>query len=180
MKYSVFGKYAFLGLAAMGLTLSACSANSTPYQAISDTSRYGYSEQRIEGDRYQVRFAGNSLTDRETVETFLLYRAAELTLTQGYDFFHVVNRDTDEETRYRGNAYDSHYGMHYRYYHPAYGWYGWRDPFWDDINMREISRYEAFGEIVMGHGAKPNDPNAYDARSVVENLGPRVRQPSTR
>lgn len=172
-------KYAGLGLVAMATALSACSASSTPYQAISDQSRYGYDQQRIENDRYQVRFAGNSLTDRETVETFLLYRAAELTLSEGYDFFHVVTRDTDEETRYRGSSgYHSRFGMHYRYYHPAYGWYGWRDPFWDDINMREISRYEALGEIVMGRGEKPNDPNAYDARQVVENLGPRVRRPA--
>ena len=30
-------------------------------------------------DRWKVSFSGNSLTDRNTVETYLLYRAAELT-----------------------------------------------------------------------------------------------------
>jgi hypothetical protein len=44
-----------------------------------DSSSRGYSEQQIENNRFRVQFAGNSLTDRKTVETYLLYRAAELT-----------------------------------------------------------------------------------------------------
>jgi hypothetical protein len=41
--------------------------------------------------------------------------------------------------------------------------------------VREIDRFEASAEIVMGRGAKPaGDPNAFDAREVIQNLGPRV------
>ena len=44
---------------------------------------YGFSEQRIEDDRYRITFRGNSSTSRETVENSLLYRAAELTVQTG-------------------------------------------------------------------------------------------------
>ncbi len=40
-------------------------------------------------------------TDRETVENYLLYRAAELTLQNGFDAFTVVNRDIDKDSRTR-------------------------------------------------------------------------------
>lgn len=165
---------AILGAA---LVLGAC-AQSTPYQP-ADGSRYGYEEQRIESDRYLVTFTGNSLTDRRTVETFLLYRAAELTLEQGYDYFTVVRRETDEESRIVGTGRDYYDRFHvrYRYFHPYYGWHGWRDPFWDDISLREINRYEAIAEIVMGRGEAPDDPDAFDARQVVGNLRDEVRTP---
>jgi hypothetical protein len=43
------------------------------------------------------------------------------------------------------------------------------------MDVREIERYEATAEIVVGNGPKPaGDPNAFDAREVVDNLGPRL------
>ena len=39
-----------------------------------------------------------------------------------------------------------------------------------------MDRYEASAEIVMGRGPKPaGDPNTFDAREVIDNIGPRVR-----
>src|SRR3546814_6915077 len=62
-------------------------------------NRTGFSEQRIESNRYMVSFSGNSLTSRETVERYLLFRAAELTVQQGFDHFILVDRNTDRKTR---------------------------------------------------------------------------------
>ena len=69
--------------------------------------------------------------------------------------------------------------VNYRYFHPAYGWYGVRDPFWDDRHYREVTRYEANAEIVMGRGIAPDDRTAFDAREVVANLGPTIVRPAT-
>lgn len=173
MRRAVRAVIAAAGLAG-GLVLAAC-AGPTPYQAALE-SGYGYAEQRVERDRFLVSFSGNALTDRETVETFLLYRAAELTLQENYDYFTVVRRDTESETR----IYDtglSRFDVRYRYYHPIYGWYGWRDPFWDDVDLRESTRYEAMAEIVLGRGETPDDPDAFDAREVVDNLEDQVVRP---
>ena len=64
----------FLFAAAAGL-LAAC-ATQTPYQSASTERAYGFQEQWIEDNRVRITFRGNTLTDRETVETYLLYRAA--------------------------------------------------------------------------------------------------------
>ena len=159
--------------------LSAC-ATPTPYQPAIGAA-YGFQETAIESDRYLVSFSGNSLTQRETVETYLLFRAAELTLERGFDHFTIVRRDTDASRRFvgTGDPYRSRYGFGYRYYHPIYGWYGWRDPFWDDVSVREVTRYEAQAEIVFGRGAAPNDPDAFDAADVRRNLGPNIVRPET-
>lgn len=42
------------------------------------------SETRLAADHFRVTFVGNSFTSRERVEASLLYRAAELTLQEGF------------------------------------------------------------------------------------------------
>lgn len=79
------------------LLVGACATGPTPYQLRSADGEHGYSDQALERDRVRVVFRGNFLTTRETVENYLLYRAAELTLQRGYRFFvptlHDVERD---------------------------------------------------------------------------------------
>jgi hypothetical protein len=159
------------------LVLAAC-ATPTPYQAATADATYGYSETPIEANRLRIAFKGNSLTDRETVENYLLFRAAEATLAAGYDHFLVADRATDANRRYSSvGPTRPYYGAFFPYW-SYYGPFGWRpayDPFWDDITLREVTRYEASAEILMAKGAKPaGDANAFDAREVVANLGPRI------
>ena len=73
--------------------LGACARDPTPYQPAVDG--YGYSEQRIENNRFWVTFEGNDFTKADTVQKYLLYHAAELTLNYGYDYFTVVDRNMD-------------------------------------------------------------------------------------
>src|SRR3546814_20663236 len=54
----------------------------------------------IENNRFRINFAGNSDTPKQTVETYLLFRAAELTLKSGYDYFVFASDSTDASTRY--------------------------------------------------------------------------------
>jgi hypothetical protein len=179
---------------ALTATLAAC-ATPTPYRPATGSgySRTGYSEQQIEPDRFQVMFSGNSVTSRETVERYLLYRSAQLTLEQGYDHFVLANRDTDKQSRTVVNDWGGgfgafgggfgYWGPRWRFGGPRWGygaWSPWYDPFWDrQIDVRTIDKYEAMAEIVMGKGPKPKtDVRAFDARSVIDSLGPTVRMPT--
>ena len=152
-------------------------------------SRFGYSEQRVDADRYRVSFSGNSVTSRDQVEMALLLRAAEVTPENGYDWFATVNRATDRDVRLQSrpdpfyfDRYSPFWGPSWRYYRRGY-WSPWSDPFGRDsfgrdFDVQEIDRFEASAEVVMGRGAKPaNDPNAFDAREVISNIGPRVTRP---
>lgn len=190
-----------LAALAAATALSGCMT-ATPYRPATGAgeNRTGYSDEQIESNRFRISFAGNSLTARETVERYLLYRAAELTLQQGYDHFVLANRDTERrtETRAVGGAWGGgawgpgggpwgYWSPYWRYYRPQWGWRTW-DPFFDDpfwnargFDYRTINRYEAMAEIVMGKGPKPADNvRAFDARDVVDRLGKSIQMPATR
>lgn len=184
-------------------SLGAC-ATATPYQAAQEGQR-GYQNQQIESNRWQISFSGNSLTDRQTVETYLLYRAAELTVQQGFDHFRVVQKETEASRTlmpigfgpdpfYSGFACDFAFygrGGHRLRGHPR-GFsrasfnrgfnspFGYRDPFWNGggaYDYREIVRYEATSEIIMGQGPKPNDPAYFTASEVQANLSGTIVRP---
>ena len=179
-----------VAVAAATLTLAGCESATTYHPATGHGfNREGFSEQRIEANRFMVSFAGNSVTSRDTVERYLLYRAAELTVQNGYDWFELVDRNTDRKTRtyvsdpFRPGPW-GYWGVSWRYHRPGFGW-GFYDPFWGDpwgpVDVNTIDKYDAHAEIVMGHGERPSgDVHAFDARDVIQNLGPTIVMPGTR
>ncbi|HEU4958925.1 MAG TPA: hypothetical protein VFT56_00830 [Sphingomonas sp.] len=174
--------------AAATLMLAGCQT-ATTYHPVTGHGFYreGYSDQRIEANRYMVTFSGNSVTSRDTVERYLLYRAAELTLQNGYDWFQLVDRDTDRKTRtyvtdrFRPGPW-GYWGVTWRFHRPGFGW-GFYDPFWGDpwerdFDIDTIDKYEAHAEVVLGRGAPPRDDvRAFDAHEVIRNLGPTIVMP---
>ncbi len=188
-------KAGFLGFIA---ALAVCCSQATPYQpeSVSSAVRGGYSHQQIAPDLFRVRFHGNELTSRETVEAYLLYHAAEVTLEQGGDWFKIIDRETEHTiTRERrlDPLYRPWYGPGYSYWLPYWsyrfqggGWLFWdpwhADVFWADrLNGREVEEFEATAEIIIGHGPVPqNDPRAYGARQVIADIGPKVVRPRER
>lgn len=165
------------GAIAAALGLAAC-ATPTPYQPV-QRGTGGFSELKISSDRYRVTFQGNASTDRETVERYLLYRAAERTLDSGYDWFMLSGRATDAQRR-------SIASPGFQSWAPEWYYLGrgqWvmvprADPFWRDYDRTEITQFRASAEILLGKGPKPvNDPGAFDAREVQANLAPTIVRP---
>ncbi|MEJ0026521.1 MAG: hypothetical protein WDN01_10875 [Rhizomicrobium sp.] len=176
----------FAFVIAAGLGLAACTT-ATPYQPESadHPSAGGYSEQQIESDRWKVEFSGNSLTSRDTVERYLMFRSAQLTVQQGYDWYEAVDRHTDKKTSYFSDP-DPYFAGWPGGYWNVYGGrrFGWASGYWGSaalapIDVQEISRYTATVEITMGHGAKPDDPHAYAAADVISHLQGSIKYPST-
>jgi hypothetical protein len=184
-----------LGAIASGALLLAGCATETAYRPATGTgfARVGYSDHQIEPNRFEVTFSGNSYTSRETVEKYLLYRAAELTVQQGGDYFIMVDRNTDHSSRtyttpgfggpYGYGAWGGYWGPSWRYYGRGFGWRSWDpffgDPFWDrSVDVQTVDKYEATAEIIVGHGPKPKDNvRAFDARAVIDHIGPSVVMP---
>lgn len=165
----MFHKLALVIAALAGL--SACTLP-TLYQPAA--GGYGYAQQQIEGNRFRVSFAGNSLTARETVENYLLYRAAEITLAQGGDYFVVVGRDTEARTRY-----DTGFGGYGGYGYDPWGHWHSHSAFAGLGGGRPITEYRAYADIVVYRGRKPaTEPNAYDARDVMARLASTVVRPA--
>jgi hypothetical protein len=152
------------------LLLASC-ASPTPYQPVRDG--YGYSEQRIENNRYRIIFRGNNVTPQQVVENYMLFRAAEVTLRNGYNYFEVADRHVDKSTSYLATYNDFGYPTYYHRF--PY------DRFDSGIysgTYHPIARYTVTANIVLYHGQKPaNKVNAYNARDVIRRLGPTIRFP---
>jgi len=169
---------------AFACILAAC-ATVPPYHPASGSSGYGFSEQKIESNRYRVTFNGDSSTSRQAVENFLLYRAAELTVQNGFDYFVMAENDTETHKSYSLTSRYPRYGRRtnfigpreYYYSYPYYSYgFEWGFPYDREVeNVHEYTRYTAEAYIAMHQGSKPGgNPNAFDAREVMTNLGPFV------
>jgi len=159
------------------LFLAAC-AQPTPYQPVQ--AGFGYSEQRIEDDRYRIVFSGNSMTPLQVVDDYMLYRAAEITLRSGYDYFVVADKRTDKSTQYVATFTDPGFPYYDPYTGRRFPPFAYRAPF-DTETYRPIERFTVSANVVLRRGAKPKDrPEAYDARDVIARLGPTIRYPAPR
>ncbi len=74
------------------LILVACA---TTYQPKSFSG--GYSETQLDPTTARVTFEGNGYSNRSTVESYLIYRAAEITVDRGFDWFTVNEREGENE-----------------------------------------------------------------------------------
>lgn len=189
------------------LVLGAC-ATATPYQEATN-SNGGYENQQIESNRWAISFTGNTLTDRQTVESYLLYRAAELTKQNDFDHFQIVTRETDTQSRFVSTGFSSPF--FYNFYgfggHRGFGrssfrrssfrggfgrsgfgrsgfsrgfGTGFHDPFFGGpSSFNEQVNYEANAEIIMRKGEKPDDAAYFSAEEVLINLSGNIVLPKT-
>lgn len=151
--------------------LSGC-ATATPYQA--EARGLGYGEQKLEDNRYRVRFTGNAATPRETVENYLLYRAAEITLFNGYDYFVIAHRNSETDPRSSEPEVNVGFG---------FGSFGSSSGVSLGIGtssgLGRGEEYSAEAEVLIYKGTPPDDrPNSFDARQVKVNLESGIQRAS--
>ena len=143
-----------LSIAVVALLLLSGCATPTPYQPAADG--YGYSEIQLEENRYLVTFAGNSLTPRQNVEVFLLYRAAEVTLATGNGHFILGTGGTERSTSYRTTYSGGPWGPWGGVGYSSYGsglFAGFSTGY-----TTEVNRYEASAEVQVFAGPKRRQP----------------------
>ncbi len=157
-----------LGIAAAALAVSAC-ASLAPYGPQTSPNGQGYAEQRIENDRYRVTYKG--VGERGSVADYALLRAAELTMEQGFDWFEVTQSWTDGRPGGGGGVRPS----------VSIGagsgrWGGYSSSgvgVGVGLNLSGPEPTSTSIEVRMGHGSRPDRPDAYDARAVRDSIGAR-------
>ena len=150
---------------ALALGLSAC-ASLAPYGPKGGPGGQGFSEQRIESDRYRVTYDGVGAPG--PVADMALLRAADLTLQSGYDWFEVTQRWTDGRPDGAGGVRPSvSIGA-------GSGRYGGYSASGVGVGVGlDFSGPQPTSttlEVLMGRGRTPERPNAYDARGVRDGL----------
>ncbi|WP_375395020.1 hypothetical protein [uncultured Sphingomonas sp.] len=200
MAFSIGRKIMFAALASSTLTVAGCATETTFRPATGrGFERQGYSDRQIEPGRFLVSFAGNSVTSRDTVERYLFFRAAQLTLEQGFDYFVMADRDTKLQSRtyttpgvggpWGYGGFGGYWGPSWNFYGRGYGWrrfggglgyggFGGFGGFGNDFDVQTIDRFQATAEIVMRRGVIPQgDIRAFNAHKVVATIGPSVVLP---
>jgi hypothetical protein len=152
--------------------LTACATSPPRYEAAS-SSGAGYSEQQIETNRYSVTFRAPGGADANVLQDYALLRAADLTLQSNHDWFWVDHRGLDGEgARHSGASVGIGVGGASFGRHTGFGGgVGFNVPIGGHSGQTATA---ATLEIRFGEGAKPDDPNAYDARSVDTNVRARL------
>jgi hypothetical protein len=146
--------------ATLGLVLlCGCSTPGAPPVGPTDTA--------IEASRYRITFRGVSGAPGPEIEDRALLHAANLALGQGYDWFRVIRRTGGyagpTSPQFSLGLGGATFGRG-----SAFGVGGSR-------SFGGEPSYVADMEVVFGKGPKPG-LDAYDARSVIASLGPRLGQ----
>jgi hypothetical protein len=164
-----------LAFIAAAIVLSACaSSGPPPYAAATGQSSAGYSETQIESNRYFVTYRAPGSAEASVLEDYALLRAAELTLQNGRDWFWVDRRTLDEQNSRSsgpsigigvgGGSYGGRSGVS--------GGVGFNIPLGGQSPVQRAR--SATLEVRLGEGAKPDEPNAYDARSLSTTIRARI------
>lgn len=163
------------------LIFAACAA--TPdYRAATGQDGQGYTNAQIESNRWTVSYQGEPNQSAADVRQYALYRAGELTLEQGGDWFTVIDKSSDEtkeETRdWQPGGFES--DTEYVRKCGILGCSTRAEPVTryrsSEIQRETVYTFAHTLEIIVGRGEKPaGDPSAYDARDVLANLEGSVR-----
>ncbi len=79
----------------IAFTLSACAAKYAPSNDGIWSDKPGYIAIQVDSSTYRVAFSGQNMT-LENTDRYAFYRAAELTLEKGFDYFVVLQNGLDE------------------------------------------------------------------------------------
>ena len=162
---------------ALPLTLMACllagCMTPSPYAPRLEGQQTGYTDRALTQNRYRVTFTGNSATPRETVESYLLLRAAEVTRAAGYSSFVFDTRNTKANHSYQTVPYgpppDPFWGRPRGFGY----WGGWGFAYDPMVDVVVHTNYDAYAEIVLltsDQAAK--EPRALNAGEVITKIGP--------
>lgn len=153
-------------LAGVIFALAGCASVGPASYGPVDTKGFGYEETQIEANRFRIVYNGSGGMPPEIVEDYALRRAAELTLSEGYEWFQVVARDIAHDER-GGVSIGAGFGT---------GSYGRRSSVGVGVggNFGRVGAQDYFSvrmEVLMGSGETPEGGGAYNAQSILSTIG---------
>lgn len=153
------------------LGLAGCAAAPAPYAA-STGEGAGYSETRLDEGRYDVTFQGDARMSEALVQQSVFYRAAELTLRDGYDAFTTLSQSVDRTDKAAEQTFQPVLSTAYE--HNLKGYIISQE--WQVQSVRGESHMAAARiEIRMSRGQAAPAVHVFDAREVILALSQRVK-----
>ena len=160
------------GACAVALAVLTCAGcvSPTPYQPRDGSD--GYSDVRVDANTFHVAFKGNTATPRQTVETYLLYRCAEVTADAGFDYFTSLSPNTQQQVHVSATPGTSM---------TTVGTDKKGRVFVDTVyfpgTVTYSNSYEGTVLIKAYKGTKPEEnPCAFNAKDVLQHMEPSIRR----
>ncbi len=133
----------------------------------------GYADSKINGNTAIVNVQGNQYTCQGLVRTYLLYRCAQVTIANGYDYFVLVSSSLSGK-----NVNLHEVNVLQRVDNPRLF-----DTYYATTTFSGLDYSSRRAPIARGCGASavikmfngripPGVPNAFDAENVIGNMGP--------
>lgn len=72
----------------------------------------GYSDQQLQKNIFRVSTDLNKFSSKDRAEDFTMYRACEVTLKNGYDYFIITDSENTTTTSISGSSKSADYGYH--------------------------------------------------------------------
>src|SRR5271166_6444041 len=158
-----------------GAVVLLAASCATPYQQHS--LRGGYDDSRIDSNTVLVSFKGNGYTPKDRVQTYMLYRCAEVTTNAGYDYFVIVSSDDEVKEgaiNLPGSYSSTTTASVYGFGNSAVGSANTQGTYYPSQSI-PYHKHAVQALIKMYKGDKPaNNSAAFNAKEVLTFLGPKV------
>ncbi len=142
--------FRILAVAALAIL---CSCSTKYAQRGGWPDMYGYSDEPIDATTHQVTFAGNTATSPVVVDRYALFRAAEVTVSKGFDYFIVINTEDDVSKHTVGTVSET------------------------QLSSTTYKEHTSTKTIRMFKGTPPAaNPQAYDAKSMLNVMGSTIER----
>jgi hypothetical protein len=153
------------------LSLAACASTPKPREA-NGAYAEGYTERALSANRYLISYRMDG-ADYQRAYDLALWRAAQLSLENGYPAFEVVSRESDTDPGVRpATTFATERSVTYHRSCGLVSCTTHATPTWNRVAVRSDgrrpSRVVAL-EVTLTSESAGNSPNHYDAASVIGN-----------
>lgn len=168
--------------ALLGVTLLAACATPTPFQEAEKPGGEGYTTTQVSQNVYRVSFLGNQSTDRQAVETALLFRAAQVAKENGRPYFRIIQSDTERNLEIDSftsfTAGPGFYGRRFG----RFGYYrrGFAGPAFGNTRIDIDESFEAMAFVELLRGPLGEERTVFEAQDVLDTLRPQITFPQAR
>lgn len=146
--------------------LASCASAPTVYGPAMSATGVGYTDYRIEQNRFRITFRGGPGAPPEQVSDYALRRAADIAIAENYDWFRVVDRFMRQEGQSSGPRISVGAGGGSGGYRSGVG-VGLGTSF----NLGGGPALASTIEVLMGRGSPPTGADVYNTREIARSLG---------
>jgi hypothetical protein len=161
-------RIARLAVCLLAAVLSGCA---TPYGKYGIAG--GYTDTRVDENTFSIHVQANGFTDQQTASMHAMYRAAEITVENGFDFFVIVSNAAGARSGTVAIPGQTYSNTNVNVYGNTA--YARTTTTTAPTVYMPMTLPNSTLMIKSFKGEKPaGDPNVYDARSVMKFLGPNI------